>query len=47
MNYKLEKFWNLTALEVVDNGKKMNYKLEKFWNVTEEDFVKSTKHNEL
>ena len=34
MNYKLEKFWNITAATVELLEYFMNYKLEKFWNNT-------------
>ena len=32
MNYKLEKFWNVSTLVIFPNVDIMNYKLEKFWN---------------
>ena len=32
MNYKLEKFWNVTDLAFNSKEVIMNYKLEKFWN---------------
>ena len=33
MNYKLEKFWNLSIHRVPWAPAMMNYKLEKFWNL--------------
>ena len=33
MNYKLEKFWNISRSIVAIINNFMNYKLEKFWNI--------------